>query len=94
MIADKGIKYVFVTLSEMGVFICDEIEYHLIPAEYRQITDVSGAGDTVISVATLLLAQNFKIKDIAEISNKAGGIVCEKVGVVSITQEDLSKEIS
>ena len=89
MISEKNIKYVFVTLSELGVFICDKNEYFLIPAEYRQITDVSGAGDTVISVATLLLAQGYKMKEIAEISNKAGGIVCEKVGVVSINKEDL-----
>jgi len=93
IIVERNIKYVFVTLSELGVFICNKDEYFLIPAEYRQITDVSGAGDTVISVATLLLAQNYKMKDIAEISNKAGGIVCEKVGVVSIKKEDLLKEI-
>lgn len=89
MIDDRNIKYVFVTLSELGVFICDKNEYHIIPAEYRQIADVSGAGDTVISIATLLLSEDVDMKTIAKISNFAGGIVCEKVGVVSIGQEDL-----
>ena len=89
LIAERNIKYVFVTLSELGVFICDKDNYYLIPAEFRQITDVSGAGDTVISVATLLLSQGMDIKTIASVSNTAGGIVCEKVGVVSITKEEL-----
>lgn len=89
IIKERNIKYVFVTLSELGVFICDKDDYFLIPAEYRQITDVSGAGDTVISVATLLLSHGLDMKTIASVSNTAGGIVCEKVGVVSITKEDL-----
>ncbi len=89
IIKERNIKYVFVTLSELGVFICDKNEYLLIPAEYRQITDVSGAGDTVISVATLLLSHGLDMKTIASVSNTAGGIVCEKVGVVSITKEEL-----
>ncbi len=89
IIKDRNIKYVFVTLSELGVFICDENEYYIIPAELRQIADVSGAGDTVISVATLLLSQGLDMQTIASISNTAGGIVCEKIGVVSITKEEL-----
>ena len=89
LIEERNIKYVFVTLSDLGVFICNAHEYVLIPAEFRQITDVSGAGDTVISVATLLLAQGLDMKTIASVSNTAGGLVCEKVGVVSITKEEL-----
>ncbi len=93
LIAEKNIEYVFVTLSELGVFICDKDTYHVIPAEIRQIADVSGAGDTVISVASLMLMQGFGMRSIAEISNKSGGLVCEKVGVVPITPEDLRKEV-
>lgn len=93
LIAEQSIKYVFVTLSELGVFITDGKTYELIPAQYRQITDVSGAGDTVISLATLLLVDGFKMKTIASISNIAGGLVCEKVGVVPIKKAYLEKEI-
>lgn len=89
IISEKNIKYVFVTLSELGVFITDGKSYYQIPAEFRQIRDVSGAGDTVISVATLLLSLNVDIKTIASVSNIAGGLVCEKVGVVPITKIDL-----
>jgi rfaE bifunctional protein kinase chain/domain len=94
LIEEQNIEMVFVTLSELGVFICDKHNYHIIPAEYRQITDVSGAGDTVISVATILLMNGFDKETIASISNKAGGLVCEKVGVVPISIKDIMKEIS
>ncbi|HIP37683.1 MAG TPA: D-glycero-beta-D-manno-heptose-7-phosphate kinase [Crocinitomix sp.] len=86
-------KYVFVTLSEHGVFINDETDNFFIPAHLRNITDVSGAGDTVISVATLCLTSGLKPNLIAEISNLAGGLVCEKVGVVSIDKEQLMQEV-
>jgi len=82
----------FVTLSEFGVFIKDRNQQHYIAAHLRNIADVSGAGDTVIAVATLCLAAGASIKDIASISNLAGGLVCEKSGVVSISKEELIKE--
>jgi len=85
-------KYTFVTLSEFGVFINDSENNHFIPAHLRNITDVSGAGDTVISVATLCLSCGLKPELIAEISNLAGGLVCEKVGVISIDKEQLMQE--
>ncbi len=93
IIQEKNIKYLFITLSELGVLICNQQEYHVIPAEVRQIADVSGAGDTVISVATLMLTEGFGMRAIAEVSNKSGGLVCEKVGVVPIRPDDLRKEV-
>jgi rfaE bifunctional protein kinase chain/domain len=82
----------FVTLSEHGVFIKkDEADYHT-PAHFRNIADVSGAGDTVISVATLCLTAELSIESIAELSNLAGGLVCEKSGVVSIDPDQLIQE--
>lgn len=85
-------KYTFITLSEFGVFINEKESNHFIPAHLRTITDVSGAGDTVISVAALCLACDLKPELIAEISNLAGGLVCEKVGVVSIDKKQLMQE--
>jgi bifunctional ADP-heptose synthase (sugar kinase/adenylyltransferase) len=55
---------------------------------------VSGAGDTVIAVATLCLTSGLSIKEVAEIANLAGGLVCEKSGVVSIDKDQLIKEVS
>jgi len=83
----------FVTLSEHGVFIKDGQEQEYIAAHLRNIADVSGAGDTVISIATLCLIAGVPIKLIAEISNIAGGLVCEKSGVVSIDKAQLLEEV-
>ena len=83
----------FVTLSEHGVFIKNKTENYYVPAHMRSISDVSGAGDTVIAVATLCLISGASTKQIAEISNLAGGLVCEKSGVVSISKNDLFSEV-
>lgn len=86
-------KISFVTLSEHGVYIKQNDLDHYIPAHVRNIADVSGAGDTVISLATLCLTAGLSIKQIAEISNLAGGLVCEKSGVVSIDKDLLIAEV-
>ncbi len=85
-------KYIMVTLSESGVMITNDSSYYHIPAEIRDIADVSGAGDTMISTASLCLAAGLKPELIAEISNLAGGLVCENVGVVPINKEKLFAE--
>lgn len=81
-----------ITLSEYGVFIDSNSEQVHIPAHKREIADVSGAGDTVVSVAALCVALNLKPALIAGLSNLAGGIVCEHVGVVPIDKEMLKSE--
>lgn len=85
-------KNVMVTLSEHGVIIKNEKESFHFPAFLRNISDVSGAGDTVISVASLCLAQKLDIKEIAQIANLSGGLVCEYVGVVPVNKQQLKSE--
>lgn len=77
-------KNCMITLSEKGVLITDETQYHAYPAKLREIVDVSGAGDTVISVCSLCLASGVSPDLLAQMANIAGGLVCEKVGVVPI----------
>ncbi len=89
---EQNIKYVMTTLSELGVYISNNGSYHQLPAEIRDIADVSGAGDTVVSTASLCLAAGLPPKQIAWISNISGGLVCEKVGVVPIDKKLLLKE--
>ena len=87
------IQFMLVTLSEMGVLISSRDGYHRMKAKIRQIADVSGAGDTVISVAAACLAAGIAPQDIANIANIAGGLVCEQSGVVPIDKELLLSEI-
>lgn len=81
-----------VTLSEQGVVIDRAGSPQFIEAHPREILDVSGAGDTVISVASLALALKADATTIAVLSNLAGGLVCEKVGVVPIEVERFKAE--
>lgn len=87
--------YTVITLSENGMLCCDEHEQFVhIPAHFRQIVDVSGAGDTVVSVLTLAIAAGIPILQATQLANLAGGIVCEEVGVVAISKEKLQQEYS
>jgi rfaE bifunctional protein kinase chain/domain len=86
-------KYTFVTLSEKGVLIEENGEVTIFPAHIRNIADVSGAGDTVISVASLCLALGASAELLAQLANLAGGVVCEKAGVNPIDKELLINEL-
>lgn len=94
LMIEMNLKNLFVTMSEKGVMITDGKLFEYIPAHLRKIADVSGAGDTVISVAALCLALKLPNKIIADLSNLAGGLVCEEVGVVPIDKKLLQQEIA
>ncbi len=87
-----GNQITLITLSEKGLFIEKEGQGLIVPTQERIIADVCGAGDTVISIASLGLAAGMNIKDIAMLSNLAGGQVCEKVGVVPVDLDQLKEE--
>lgn len=85
-------EQVLVTLSERGVFIADGGEKTYIEAHRRSISDVSGAGDTVISIAALCMALGTFPQFLAGLSNLGGGLVCEQVGVVPVNKQRLLEE--
>jgi rfaE bifunctional protein kinase chain/domain len=82
----------FITLSEKGVYYQNENGSEIIPSHLRNIADVSGAGDTVIAVASLVYAATKDVRLMAEVANIAGGLVCEEVGTVAINKEKLLHE--
>lgn len=88
----QNIKNIMITLSEDGVMLYNQSEQTHLPAEIRNISDVSGAGDTVISTAALAFCQGVSGKDLVSLSNIAGGLVCEEVGVVPVNKERLKNE--
>lgn len=85
-------KAILLTLSERGICINSEDDFTYTPAFKRKMVDVSGAGDTVISVAALCLASKIKLTNLSILSSIAGGIVCEEAGVVPINKEKLLLE--
>lgn len=90
---EKQISRLMITLSEHGVFIANQSDYVHIPTQVRHVADVSGAGDTVISVAAACIIAGLPDNEVARISNIAAGLACEMPGVVSISKEDLLKKL-
>lgn len=89
---EQNMTNFMVTMAEKGVMVVNEKDHHFISAEIRNIADVSGAGDTVISVSALCLAAGLDVKMVAGIANMAGGLVCEHPGVVPIDKQELQEE--
>jgi rfaE bifunctional protein kinase chain/domain len=85
-------KSILLTLSELGVYVLNENQESLTPAHIRTVADVSGAGDTVISVVATCIAAGADVFTAAKLGNLAGGLVCEKVGVVPVDVDLLLKE--
>lgn len=81
-----------ITLSEKGIFFQQDHYGEILPTFARSIADVSGAGDTVIAVASLVYAATQNISLAAKLANLAGGIVCEEVGTVAINKNKLIAE--
>ncbi len=76
-----------ITLSEKGVYIQKGNYAKIVPSQMRNVSDVSGAGDTVIAVASLVYAATKDIALAAEMANLAGGLVCEQVGTAAVNKE-------
>jgi len=85
-------KAILLTLSENGMLIFSKESHQHFPALKRKIKDVSGAGDTVIAVSALCLANKVNYNNLTLLSNIAAGIVCEEVGVVPINKIKLERE--
>lgn len=81
-----------ITLSEKGIFFQQEDRSAIYASHVRSIADVSGAGDTVIAVASLVYAAINDIETAAKIANIAGGLVCEEVGTAAINRQKLLAE--
>lgn len=83
-----------ITLSEHGVYVSDGKNSVICPTQARSIVDVCGAGDTVISIASLSICKDIDLENIGLLSNLAGGQVCEKVGVVPVNKDQLKTEFN
>ncbi|MBS1618511.1 MAG: hypothetical protein JST76_08330 [Bacteroidetes bacterium] len=78
------------TLGANGVFVyTKDGDSFVVSARPIKTADVSGAGDTVISIATLCFIKDFPFKKIAQLSNAAAGKVCRKVGIAPISLKEL-----
>lgn len=88
-------KYLLLTLGENGIALFEKDKpVRKIPTKARNITDVSGAGDTVISTLTMALTAGADIFDAAYLANYAGGLVCQEVGIIPIELNTLFNAVA
>ncbi len=87
-------KAVLITRGEEGMSLFEQSEESSIPTVAKEVYDVTGAGDTVVSVATLALAAGAGFKEAAVIANEAAGIVVGEMGVATVTPAQLAKALS
>jgi len=83
-----GFGSLLLTLSDHGILAVNDTCHMQLSAEKIHIKDVSGAGDTVVSVAAACAALKLPLEITARLSNIAGGLVCEKSGVSAIDENE------
>lgn len=82
---------VIITDGDNGMWVFDHDDVTRIPAEKIEVYDVSGAGDTVISVLALAIGSGMELIEAAKLANKAAGIVVGKSGTATVTIEELKQ---
>ena len=77
------------TRSEDGMSLFDAQGHVQVPAQAREVFDVTGAGDTVIATLAAMLGAGLSLREAMPIANRAGGIVVGKFGTASVSHEEL-----
>ncbi|WP_372972817.1 bifunctional D-glycero-beta-D-manno-heptose-7-phosphate kinase/D-glycero-beta-D-manno-heptose 1-phosphate adenylyltransferase HldE [Marinobacter sp.] len=94
MLSDAGIDTMLLTRSEQGMSLITAGAHHHFPAEVLEVSDVTGAGDTVIATLGTLLSTGFSLEDAAWLANLAAGIVVAKLGAATVSPEELAARAS
>lgn len=92
---ELGLEAVLLTRSEDGMSLFDRhggVPSHLqVPAQAREVFDVTGAGDTVIATLAALLAAGLDLRSAMPLANRAGGIVVGKFGTATVSYDELQE---
>ncbi len=87
--AEHRLEGLLLTRSEEGMSLFDAQGHTQVPAQAREVFDVTGAGDTVIATMAAMLACGFTLREAMPVANRAGGIVVGKFGTASVSYEEL-----
>ena len=83
------IRYLLLTRSEEGMTLFSDEGAVTVPAQAREVYDVSGAGDTVVAVLAVMLAAGRPAEEAMRLANRAGGIVVGKLGTAAVSLQEL-----
>lgn len=94
MLTRCGITAMLLTRSEQGMSWISPSEHHHFPAQVREVSDVTGAGDTVIATLAVMLGAGMPPDQASEVANVAAGIVVGKVGAATVSPEELATQLN
>ena len=86
---EAGIEAILLTRSEQGMSMITKTEKLDLPAQVLEVSDVTGAGDTVIATLTVMMAAGSPVTEAAKIANLAAGVVVAKLGAATVSPEEL-----
>jgi rfaE bifunctional protein kinase chain/domain len=86
---ELGLEGLVLTRSEEGMSLFDAQGHTQVPAQAREVFDVTGAGDTVIATLAVMLAAGLPLREAMPIANRAGSIVVGKFGTASVSYDEL-----
>jgi len=93
LIKNAGVAAMLLTRSEQGMSLISADEKYDFSAQQLEVSDVTGAGDTVIATLAVMLGAGMQPKDAVEIANLAAGIAVSKLGAATVSPEELSRKL-
>lgn len=95
LVEELGLQCAVITIDKDGVFLYrDDENYSLISTVPKEVSDVTGAGDVVLSVLGLVTASGYSLEDAAAIANVAAGIEVGKIGATPVSISEILKELT
>lgn len=94
LLAQHGIGAVLLTRSEQGMTWITPSQHHHYPAQVREVTDVTGAGDTVLATLAVFVGAGMEPEAACLVANTAAGLVVGKLGAATVTPHELSHALA
>jgi len=91
LLRQHQINTLLLTRGEAGMTLIEPGQQHSLPAQAKDVFDVTGAGDTVIAVMALGVAVGLPSPDAMYLANLAGGIVVGKLGTSTVSPQELAR---
>lgn len=94
IMSDCNIESILLTRSEQGMSAITKDSKVDMPAQVLEVSDVTGAGDTVIATLAMMTALGLNLADAAKVANLAAGIVVAKLGAATVSPEELYRAVN
>ena len=89
----SDVDLLMITRSEAGISLFDRSTRRDFPVRSKEVIDVTGAGDTVLAMISVALANGLEISFAAQLANIAAGIAVERIGCVQVTLQELAQRL-